>query len=470
VSLRIYQEHDLLEVREKFRLCRAVLLVQPTGAGKGFLAAHIVRTASGRSFRVMFLVNRRALVNDMSKRVSKLGLEHGVIMGDDPRYNLDHPVQVASIDTIYRRQNLPPADLLIIDEARFAVTPTWMKVVALYPNAKILGLDATPMRTDGMGLGHLFQAMVQGPSVENLIGQGYLVPSVVFRPQGAPSLSGVQKQGGEFNQKQLAEVCDKPKLVGDVVEQWKKRAQDRKTAAFCVNKHHALQVAEKFRCAGFDWAYVDDETSDNERDHIWEDFDNGNLNGVSSVGVISYGWDHSICSCVISAAATESVSRWRQTLGRGGRIHPGKTDFFVLDHFDNSGRLNAFFEDQVEWSLDGKAIRDTGETSGSVSMCRKCFASFRSGPFKCPYCGAEIPKQVRRIQTVKGELEEERRRQQKQEAIAEWQSGVAEDTRRAKYEEFRQIAKMRGYKPTWPNVRFHIIYGHWPPKEWSRGA
>src|SRR5581483_11655325 len=108
--------------------------------------------------------------------LDRLGIEHGVIMSDDPRRKPHLPVHVASIDTIHRREDTPPADLLILDEAHFAVSDTWKKLIAL----------------------------------------GYLVPSVVFRPKGAPDLSGVAKTAGEFNKKQLAEVCDKPKLVGDV--------------------------------------------------------------------------------------------------------------------------------------------------------------------------------------------------------------------------------------------------------------
>jgi superfamily II DNA or RNA helicase len=467
-TLRPYQEHDLHQVRTLFREHRSVLLVQPTGAGKGTLATYIVTSASGRAKRILFLVNRRALVHDMSKRITKLGLDHGVIMGDDPRRKPWLPVHVASIDTLHRRQHLPQADLLIIDEAHFAVSPTWMKVVEKYPEAKILGMTATPIRLDGRGLGEMFSAMVPGPSVQSLIDQQYLVPAVVFRPKG-PDVSGVGKVAGDFNQKQLAEVCDKPKLVGDVVEHWQKHASDRKTAAFGVSQHHASEIAEKFRCAGVNFAYVDADTPDVERDRIWNDFDYGTLRGVSSVGVISYGWDHPICSCIIGARATASVGLWRQILGRGSRPHPGKENFLVLDHFDNTGRLDTFFEDDVQWSLDGKALKDSGEKTVSIATCRKCFATFRAGPLKCPYCLAEIPKQAREIEVVKGELEQVQR-VRKALAIEEWRQKVTGDQRREKFEEFRRIARERGYSTKWPAVKFSIIFGTWPPREWSRGA
>ena len=130
--------------------------------------------------------------------------------------------------------------------------------------------------------------------------------------------------------------------------------------------------------------------------------------------------------------------------------------------------MNVLFDDPVEWSLDGKAIKDTGaDEGGSITLCRVCFATFRSGPAACPYCGSEIPKKPRLVETVEGELEEFRR-QQKETAINNWRERTPAEEKRAKYEEFKQIAKMRGYKPTWPAVRFHIVYGMWPPDEWRR--
>ncbi|MBV9082488.1 MAG: hypothetical protein JOZ62_07435, partial [Acidobacteriaceae bacterium] len=279
-------------------------------------------------------------------------------------------------------------------------------------------------------------------------------------------LSGVKKTAGEFNSKQLAEVCDKPRLVGDVVEQWKKHASDRKTAAFGVNQHHALEIAKQFRCTGVTFAYVDAETPDDERKRIWHDFDNGTLRGVASVGVISYGWDHPICSCIIGARATASMGLWRQMLGRGSRPYPGKENFLVMDHFDNTGRLDAFFEDDVQWSLEGDAVKDDdGKRTLSITTCRHCFATFRSGPETCPYCLVAIPKNARPVETVAGELEQAERKALK---VQEWRDRVTGDERRAKFEEFRRIAQERGYKKTWPAVKFQIIFGHWPPREWTR--
>src|SRR5271165_1267110 len=162
MTLRDYQVTDLNLIREALRLHRSVLLVQPTGAGKGTLAAHIVHSAAAKGKNIIFLVNRRAIVTDFSKRLDKLGIEHGVIMAGNPSKPWLN-VHVASIDTLRRRERVPKADLLVLDEAHFAVSDGWKKVLDKYPDTKRLCMTATPIRLDGQGLGHIADAMVTGP-------------------------------------------------------------------------------------------------------------------------------------------------------------------------------------------------------------------------------------------------------------------------------------------------------------------
>lgn len=465
IILRDYQERDLEAVRAAFRQGhRSVLLVQPTGAGKGTLASFIVASAAARGRRILFLVQRRTLVHDMSGRLDRLGIDHGVIMGTDPRRRPELPVHIASIDTIRRRDRPPEADLLIIDEAHSCVSPSWRTVVDQYPAARILGLTATPVRLDGRGLGEMFDCMVEGPSVADLISRGWLVPSRTFAP-GKPNLSGVKSTAGDFNQRQLAEVCDRKNLVGDIVAHWRRLASNRKTASFGVDQKHARHIAEQFRMAGVECAYVDAETPDDERDRTWRDLDFGRLPLVSSVGVISYGWDHPIVSAVILARPTESVGLHLQQVGRGCRPAPGKRDLLVLDHAGNTHR-NGFYEEPREWSLEGQVVREpaVGDVVVSITTCRRCFGTFRACVDVCPYCGAAVQRQVRRITVEPGELEEIRTRQ-KVEAIENWRGRVTDEEKRAKYREFQAIAAARGYKANWPAVRFRYVYGTWPGRE-----
>jgi len=409
VKLRDYQLRDLEAVRAAMRQYRSVLLRQPCGAGKGTLASFITHSAAVRGKRIIFLVNRRALVHDMADRLKRLGVPHGVIMGNDPRRAPWQPVHVASVDTLHRRQHVPKADLLIIDECRFAISPIWRKVVDRYPDAKILGLDATPTRTDNRGLGEMFDYMVQGPSVEELIAKGHLVRSRTFAGK-SPDTSNVRHTGGEFNEQALAAVCDQKKLIGDIVDNWKLLSPGRKTVAFGVNKSHASNIAEQFRCAGVNFAYVDDKTSDDERKKIWDDLDYGQLLGIASIGVIGFGWDHPIVSTVIQGRPTESLSVDIQQIGRGSRPYKDKDFFLVLDHASNYTR-HGFYEDPRTWSLEGEAVSaGDREASVRVTYCRQCFGTFRTGPTICPYCGAPIVAEERKVIVEEGQLEEVRPR------------------------------------------------------------
>jgi DNA repair protein RadD len=466
LTLRDYQERDLQALRLGFRQHRSGLLVQPTGAGKGTLASHIVQSAVARGNSVLFLVNRRTLVHDMSKRLDRIGIDHGIIMGSHPRRKAWLRTHVASIDTLHRRDVVPAAAVLIVDEAHFAVSPTFLSVLGKYPEAKVLCMTATPIRVDGRGLGEICEFMVKGPTVRELIDLGYLVPSRVFAPS-SPDVSAVKKTAGDFNQKQLAAVCDRAKLVGDIVAHWKQHASDRKTAVFGVDQNHAKHLAEQFQEAGANFAYVDAETPDEERDRIWDGLDSGSVQGVTSVGVISYGWDHPIVSCVILARPTTSLSLHLQQIGRGSRPHPGKRDLLVLDHASNTHR-HGFYEDDRGWSLDGGLIPKKGaESAMAITGCRKCFGVFKRGPVRCPYCGAPITKQSRNVIVDDGALEEIQR-ERKLLAIEEWREKVTGDKRREKFEEFCRIAEERGYKKTWPAMKFKAIFGQWPSSEWRR--
>lgn len=470
MQLRPYQTRDLGLVRGNLSDYRSVLLVQPTGAGKGTLAAHIVQTAAARGFKVIFLVNRRTLVNDMSKRLTKLGVQHGVIMGNDPRRKAWLPIHVASIDTLQRREQVPEADLLIIDEAHFCVSAVWKKVVDRYPEARILGMTATPIRLDGRGLGEMFDVMVPGPQVQELIDQGHLVPSTVLEPD-VPNLKGIAKIGGDFNQKQLATACNKVKIVGDVVKTWKREASERKTIAFAVDKNHAKHIVETFLAEGVNAAYVDCDTPDEERQPIWDDLEFGNLQVVVNVGVISYGFDCPIVSCVIGARPTASIGLWLQQIGRGSRPHPGKKDLLILDHGGNTERLDCLYADDRMWDLSGAPAKDSSkEAVPRVTRCVACFRCFRYGPVQCPFCGAAMPRNGREIKQVEGDLGE-RQRERKLLTPEEWQRKLAkDDKRRSKFLEFCEIAHRKGYKKGWPAMQFKLIFHTWPVKAWIEEA
>lgn len=479
-TLRPYQQSVLEQLRFEVHAGRNPLLVAPCGSGKGSLITVIVHRAVQLGNRIIFAVHGQPLVADMSERLRRLGIEHGVLMGGEKRERW-HPVQVASIDTLHRMTHPPAADIVIVDEAHMSLSPTWLATLARYPEARVIGMTATPIRLDGKGLGKqtggLFDSMVLGPSEEELISLGHLVRSRVLAPP-MPNLK-VKKTGGDFNQKALAAVCDKTKLIGDIVEHWRRHTPGEKTAAFGVDQAHAKHIQESFQAIGIEWAYVDASTPQDERARIWRDLDTGNLRGVSSVGCISVGWDHPVVRCLIMARPTASLGLWRQMLGRGSRPYPGKEYFTVLDHSGNTHMHAPYgmFEDSPEWSLDGEAIKQKDKDKApQVATCKHaymwpdkrhdppkivhgaqlpCYATFRAGPKECPYCGLPQVVKAKPVEVVAGELTEVVR------------VAAPKTEKRLFYDELMRKAEEKNYKPGWVFFCYQNKYHEPPGKGWQ---
>lgn len=487
-TLRPHQAFDLDCVRAELRRVRSCMLVAACGYGKGVITTKIIGS-TGRH-HVLFLVHGRDRVNDMHDRLTRLGISHGVLMGDRKR-DSSQRVQVASSDTVHRMQYKPKAGLIIIDECHLAMSPTFRAVLDEYPGAKILGLTATPALGNGSALGlasgGVFESMVVGPSVKQLVSEGYLVGSRHFRPPPTAEMAGLKKKKtGEFDENHGAAIADNTKVIGDIVAHWKRYSSDRKTLSFGFHQAHAFHIAEQFRAAGVNWAYVDAKTSDATRKFLWEQYDHGDLVGISSCQTISIGWDHSICKSLILASKTASFPLYHQRLGRGSRPHPGFSDFLVLDHCGNiyeHAEKGPFFESDIQWALDGEAVV-AGDKAGRVSTCKTpvrvppagvpdsftgpvedgwllpCFGGFDPGPKQCPFCGIPLVVTAREIKQAAGELEEVT------EAVRQESEGMLR--KKARYFELTEVAAARGYKPGYPAMAFKNEFGFWPAKGWKQ--
>jgi superfamily II DNA or RNA helicase len=411
LTLRDYQARAIHDLRTAYRSgARAPLLVLPTGGGKTIVFAAITAGAVERGRRVLILVHRRELIRQASAKLTWAGVKHGVIAaGFEPS---DHPVQVASVQTLARRLKLQTwqPDLVVVDEAHHAVAGTWSQILDHWPHALRLGVTATPVRRDGRGLGAMFNRLVLGPSMQDLAAQGFLTRARIYAPQIRFQEANLRVRSGDYAPEQAAAELDKPSITGDAIEHYQRLGRGCGAIAFCCTTAHAEHVAAQFRASGITSQTVLGTTSVQDRELAINNLATGALQVLVSVDVISEGTDVPSVGCAILLRPTQSEGLYLQQVGRVLRPAPGKDHALILDHVGNVHR-HGFPDDVRTWSLDD-ARRRTGKggpPAPAVRTCESCFAAFKPQPV-CPCCGAECAPEPRRaLKEVAGELQELKR-------------------------------------------------------------
>lgn len=388
---------------------RAPLLVLPTGGGKTFVGSWITKTALAKPDAcVWILVHREELLNQWTAALERIGVHPALVSPNHPT-DPHAPCQVASVQTLANRLEAftRKPSLIIVDEAHHAPARTWGKVMGAFPEARILGVTATPCRRDGKGLRGMFDVLVEGASVRQLIELGYLVEPTIFAPP-APDLSGVTVRGGDFQTEKAAEVMDKPTITGDAITHYRKWADGLPAVVFCVDVKHARRVAEAFAEAGYSAACVDGTMDKATRAATLAGLADGTVQVVTSCDVISEGTDIPSVAVVILLRPTHSLSLYLQQIGRGLRPAPGKDRAIVLDHAGNFAR-HGWPDEPRGWSLDGVKKREkkkgAEDTENNVKQCLGCYAVHKPTLKVCPHCGYEYPvKPTRKLRVVDGEL------------------------------------------------------------------
>lgn len=409
IVLRDYQASIVDEVRAAFgEGHKSVLLQLPTGGGKTLTAGFVLSSAARMGNNSMFICNRVELLEQTAKAFDKLDIRFGIIAAGytgDP----GAPVQIASIDTLKRRlDRVVKPRIVVWDECRGLGAGGWTKVFAQFPDAAHLGLDATPVRLDGKGLGAYFTKMVLGPTYSELMAIGALVPFKVFAPS-TPDMTGVKKSKGDFDHAQTEAIMDKPTLTGDIVDHYRSHAGGKLGITFAVSRRHSEHLAEQYRLAGIPAAHLDGDTDKAERTRTVAAFRRRELQMLTNVNLFSAGFDVPGVEVIVDAAPTQSLAMYMQRAGRGSRPEPeiGKTNCVLLDHAGNVFRHGLPDQDR-EWSLDGltkKSKKKKAEDEVSIRQCRECFAVFAPAPV-CPVCGAAQKVTPREVEQVDGQLSE----------------------------------------------------------------
>lgn len=372
------------------------------------MGASLARLCVDKGKRVIFSVHRDFLMDQTAAAFRNVDLTHFGMIGAGLTPDFTAPAQIASIDTLrHRLDRVRACDLLIVDECHHVLAPSWLGVVRHFmaKGAKVLGLTATPWRMSGAALGTVFTDMVCGPSIRWMIENGYLSRYRAFAP-ALPDLRGVHTRGGDYVHGEIEKVMDKPTLVGDAVETYKRLANGGRALAFCVSVVHSEHVAAQFNANGIVAKHLDGNAPKDLRTRTISAFKRGEIQVLSSVDIFGEGFDSPAVDAVILLRPTQSLALHLQQIGRGLRTAPGKERVTIADHAGNCLRLG-LPDDDFKWTLEGGAIRKRAadEKAIAVRQCTKCFCCHKPAP-SCPECGFVYVTEGRKVKEIDGDLVE----------------------------------------------------------------
>ena len=394
---RLFQQSAHEALRQGFREGhRCQVIAAPTGAGKSYLGLRIAHEALQKGRRVTFLCDRTTLINQTSAAADDYGLNaHGIVQANHPRRDSSLPFQIASIQTIDKREFWPQTDVLIVDEAH-TLHKAWVEYAA-QTKAVVIGLTATPFTK---GMGQIFTRLVNATTVHDLTQSGVLVPMRVLSCTRADMTGAALTKSGEWSD-QAAEERGMG-IIGDVIREWQMHAENRKTIVFAATIAHSKALCAEFIEAGVMAAVFTSETPTHERETLVKEFGKPNamLRVLVSVEALAKGFDVPDVGCVVDARPLrKSLSTFIQMIGRGLRCSPatGKTDCLLLDHSGNIVRFADDFEriyhDGVESLDDGAKLDKTVRKDEPGEYEAKACPSCGHAPFskRCMSCGFEKP-------------------------------------------------------------------------------
>lgn len=391
------------------------LLVMPTGAGKTFMFSTIVGKHQGYSCT---MAHRQELVSQISLSFAKFKIRHRIIAPNQivkncvklqmlelgtSYYDPQADKAVAGVDTLLNRveqnkQFLNNSSLWVMDEAHHILTKNkWGKCVKLFPNAKGLGVTATPQRADGFGLGSsndgVFDELIIGPTTAELMSMGFLSRYRVVVAETHLDLddsTDISPTTGDYKQNRLVTATEQSNIVGDVVSHYLKFAAGKRGITFVPSIKIAEQMAGEFNKAGVPAKALSSKNTDLERYDAIQALKSGQLLQLVNVDLFGEGFDLPAIEVICIARKTQSLALHLQMIGRVLRIMEGKDKAIIIDHVGNILNPHLGLPDKHrEWSLDRREKRPRGKVEESLKTCTnpECLNPYERYYVQCPHCG-----------------------------------------------------------------------------------
>lgn len=410
-TLRYYQAAGKQRVREAWDAGRRnVLFVAPTGSGKTVFFGSVLADVTGASVAI---AHRQELVTQMSVALARVGVRHGVVAPDSVRrlcvslhmaevgrsyFDPQAQCRVAGVDTLVRID--PKSDpwfaavrLWVQDEAHHVLKSNkWGTAADMFPQALGLGVTATPLRADGKGLGRhadgLFDEMIVGPSMRELINQQYLTEYRIFAPPSDVVYDDVPvTASGDYSPAKLrAAVHRSNSIVGDIVGHYLKIARGKLGITFAVDVEAATEIAAEYRRQGVPAEVVTAATPDHLRVAILRRFRAREILQLVNVDLFGEGFDVPVCKVVSMARKTESYGLYVQQFGRPLRPDGTGEPAIIIDHVGNVIR-HGLPDAPREWTLDRREARAAKKLDGILlRACPECTAVYERFRKVCPYC------------------------------------------------------------------------------------
>ena len=333
MELRLYQQEARERIFQEWEKVDKTLLVLPTGCGKTIVFAKITEDCVRRGDRVLILAHRGELLEQAADKLAKAtGLGCATEKAEESCLGSWFRVTVGSVQTLMREKRLNqfPADYfddIIIDEAHHCLSDSYQRVLKHFPDAKVLGVTATPDRGDMRNLGQYFESLAYEYTLPKAIKEGYLSPIKALTLPLKLDLSGVSVQAGDFKSGEIATALD-PYLY-QIADEMLKYCADRKTVVFLP----LVKTSQKFRDIlnqkGLRAAEVNGDSKD--RAEVLEAFDRGEYDVLCNSMLLTEGWDCPSVDCIVVLRPTKIRSLYSQMVGRGTRLYPGKDHLLLLD-------------------------------------------------------------------------------------------------------------------------------------------